>query len=112
MIRAIAQSDRALVDAFIGAGRVTRVPLGVSGIDAATGKPWPTIDAAISAHRAWMARLPEIPGAGSDKPHSRAFGLGVTTVHRWVSTHKCIPDRAAEIKTGDGAYFADDFGEI
>ena len=55
-----APSDRALIDAAIAAGRVQRIPQGVSGYDIATGQPWSSIQAAIAAHRAWIERLPLI----------------------------------------------------
>lgn len=60
MTSAITPTDRALIDAAIAAGRVQRIPEGVYGIDIVTREPWPDIDAAIRAHRAWIARMASI----------------------------------------------------
>jgi len=48
---AITAHDRALIDQAIAAGAVRHIPPGVSGIDLETGQPWPTVEAAIEAHR-------------------------------------------------------------
>jgi hypothetical protein len=43
----ITPADRALIDAAIAAGRVRKIPRGVSGIDPITGRNWMEIRAAI-----------------------------------------------------------------
>jgi hypothetical protein len=42
--------DRALIDAAIAAGKVRKIPRGVSGIDPATGHGWQHIGAAMLAN--------------------------------------------------------------
>jgi hypothetical protein len=48
MTQAIA--DRALIDQAVAAGAVRKIPRGVFGIDCTTGRPYPSIEAAIAAH--------------------------------------------------------------
>ncbi|MBN9067521.1 MAG: hypothetical protein J0H60_14010 [Rhizobiales bacterium] len=46
----ITPADRALIDAAIAAGRVRKIPRGVSGIDPATGYGWQQIGAVMRAN--------------------------------------------------------------
>ena len=56
-MNAISPTDRALIDAAIAAGRVRKIPRGVSGIDPATGHGWKTIGAAMLANDRRAKRL-------------------------------------------------------
>jgi hypothetical protein len=47
---AITAYDRALIDQAVAAGAIQKIPAGVFGIDAATGLPYSSIEAAIAAH--------------------------------------------------------------
>jgi len=61
---AITSRDRVLIDQAIAAGAVRHIPHGVSGIDPATGQHYPTVEAAIVAHRDLLNRLRALfPGA-------------------------------------------------
>jgi hypothetical protein len=53
----ITPADRALIDAAIAAGRVRKIPRGVSGIDPATGHGWQQIGAAMLANDRRAKRL-------------------------------------------------------
>jgi hypothetical protein len=46
----ITPADRALIDAAIAAGKVRKIPRGVSGIDPETGRGWQQIGAAMLAN--------------------------------------------------------------
>lgn len=48
----LATYDRTLIDRAVAAGVVRRIPAGVFGIDPSTGRPYPSIEAAIAAHEA------------------------------------------------------------
>jgi hypothetical protein len=53
----ITPDDRLLIDAAIAAGRVRKIPRGVSGIDPATGQGWQKIGAAMLANDRRAKRL-------------------------------------------------------
>jgi hypothetical protein len=53
----ITSADRALIDAAIAAGRVRKIPRGVSGIDPETGHGWQEIGAAMLANDRRAKRL-------------------------------------------------------
>ncbi len=46
----VSPADRALIDAAIAAGRIRKIPRGVSGIDPETGHGWKEIGAAMLAN--------------------------------------------------------------
>jgi hypothetical protein len=56
-MNAITPADRALIDAAIAAGRVRKIPRGVSGIDPETGHGWKAIGAAMLANDRRAKRL-------------------------------------------------------
>jgi hypothetical protein len=53
----ITPADRALIDAAIAAGRVHKIPRGVSGIDPVTGYGWKELGAAMLANDRRAKRL-------------------------------------------------------
>lgn len=63
-------AERSLIDAAIAAGRITYIPPGVSGLDD-SGVPFGSIDRAIAAHKAWLARYDRammVPEVKAKKP--------------------------------------------
>ncbi len=64
---AITEHDRALIDQAIAAGAVRKIPTGVFGIDCATDKPYPSIEAAVAAHEATVNRSRSTGSAPQDE---------------------------------------------
>jgi hypothetical protein len=56
----ITPADRALINAAIAAGRVRKIPRGVSGIDPATGRNWREIRAAMVANNKRGQRIKQV----------------------------------------------------
>jgi len=65
----ISPADRALIDAAIAAGRVRKIPRGISGIDPATGRGWREIGVAMLANNRRAKRLRR---CGKPSPVARA----------------------------------------
>lgn len=64
------EGDAEPIDAAIAAGRITYIPRGVSGLND-SGVPYDSIDRAIAAHKAWLARYDRammVPQVKAKKP--------------------------------------------
>jgi hypothetical protein len=55
-MNAISPADRDLIDRATASGAIQKIPMGVFGINAATDKPYPTVEAAIAAHEATVRK--------------------------------------------------------
>jgi hypothetical protein len=95
---AITAYDRALIDQAVAVGPVRHIPASVFGIDAATGLPYSSVEAAIAAHETTVRKchashhapqderdrkIMECRRAGlSLRDTSAKIGMALSAIHR------------------------------
>jgi hypothetical protein len=95
---ALGKQDRKIIDQAVAAGMVRKIPAGVFGIDAATGLPYSSIEAAIAAHETTVRKCHASHHAPQDerdheimqcrraglslRDTSAKIGMALSAVHR------------------------------